>query len=478
MMNSIVEAVIANGKTFADKHAIVFNDKKISYSTLSEKIMSFAATLKLREIKKGSRIAIEADDLISFFAAFLGCQLAGCICVPIERNVSIYKLQEILRATKPTLIFMKNNGEEFEPFFQTPAPEKMRLPKANIASAIISTTGTTGSPVMVTHTNKSLLATNQNLAQGTNITSDTVLFSNMPFDLAAGFRRVFATLCEGGTCVLTNQPLTEALLLDCFENYHITFVSLIYVSINMLLGIRDEKLKEKMRTVNGVESASGPLSPFNMRAFHKLYPNVILYNVYGTTESGCILIHNTQDNTLENCLGKPTCNSEIFLIDENGHRVEQPGEYGYIAVKGDMNMQGYYRKKALTEEVMSNDYIVINDIAYFDKDGYYYFVSRVGDIIDFDGHKIIPTEVEAVISEFDRIKDCAYSAEENDYHEKIPTLYVVCDDEDANFEQLTTFMKKHLEHYKIPQKIIRVEQIPRTVTGKIMRKSLSISKGN
>lgn len=476
-MNSIVHAVLNNSEAFPDKNALIFDGEEITYSQFAEKITVFAAALKSKGIKKGSRIALEADDLISFFAAFLGCQLAGCIAVPIEKDISIYKLQNILKITKPALVFLKNNGENFESFVSDEKPpEKIKYPKPDSVAAIISTTGTTGQPVMVTHTNKSMFSTSRNLAGGTNITADTVLFSNIPFDLAVGFRRVFAALCEGATCVITNNRLSEELLSECFEKYNINYITLINVNINFLIDISDKELQKAIGNIKCVESVSGPLTPVNMRNFHKKYPNVTLYNVYGATESGCVIINNTSENSIEGCLGKPACNAEIFIIDENGNRVNEPGRYGYIAIKGDMNMVGYYRKKALTEEVMPDDYIVLNDIAYFDEEGYYYFVSRVGEIIDVNGHKIILTEIEKVIKEFDGIIDCACVAEDDFRYGQIPILYIVCSKKDFDFEGLEQYMKKRLEYYKIPQKIIPIEKIPRTSTGKVIRKPLSMIK--
>lgn len=152
---------------------------------------------------------------------------------------------------------------------------------------------------------------------------------------------------------------------------------------------------------------AGSITGQQIRSFCRQYPNTSLYNVYGATESGCILINDMSKNPVENCLGKPTVNTEISIVDENGAKVEQPNLYGYIAVKGDMNMSGYYHKKALTEKVMRSGRIVLNDIGYFDAEGYYYFVSRVGDIIDVGGHKIIPSEIEQAVSGYEGIVDCA-----------------------------------------------------------------------
>ncbi|MBQ5591212.1 MAG: acyl--CoA ligase [Clostridia bacterium] len=471
-MESIVQAVLEKSIDNPDKIAIATGIKKITYRELSELIISFATCLKEKGIKKGSRIIIEAVELTSFFAAYLGCQLAGVIAIPIERNISIYQLQNVMELTKPALVFFKSNGEKYNDYFGVIPENKIRYPKGNVVSTIASTTGTTGDSVLVTHTNKSMLATVQNLVNGINITEKTVLFTNVPFDLSAGYRRVLATLFVGATAVITYKPLKDELLLDFFKEYNINSVTLLNIDLNYIFSIKNEELLSRFSFLDFVETVAGSITSCDIHAFRAKFPNVTLYNVYGTTESGCLLINNTTDNPMENCLGKPSCNTEIKIIDENGKQVTTAGKYGYIAVKGDMNMQGYYRKKTLSESVMIDEHIIISDIIYFDENGYYYFVSRVGDIIDVSGRKVIPAEIENVAIEYDTIIDCACSSEEDNALGQIPVLYVVCKDKDYNIDKIKEYLKNNLEDYKVPKKIFRVKKIPRTSNGKILRRSL------
>lgn len=476
-MQNIVQAILANSTLTPDKTAIIADDKKISYQELAEKILIFSGSLKLRAVKRGSRIAIESDDLISYFAAFSGCLLSGMTAVPIEKDISIYKLHDILKSTKPALIFMKNNGESYDDFLSgSSVHDKIIYPKSSAMSVIIPTTGTTGKPVQVAHTNRSLLAETQNLSEGTNITSETVLFTNEPFNLALGYRRVFAVLYAGGTAVITHKPVTAGLIGDYIKNFNINAVSIVNTNINMLLDIEDPDLKQTLKHLTAVETTVGPVTSLQIRSFCRQYPSTVLYNVYGTTESGCVLINRASENPVERCLGKPAVHSEIFIVDENGDRVETPNQYGYIAVKGDMNMSGYYRKKALTEKVMHSDYIVMNDIGYFDDEGYFFFVSRVGDIINVDGHRFSPDDIEQVVSCYGGISDCACTAMEDHDHVQAPILYIVCTDPSFDTDRLQGYLEQNLEYYKVPKKIIPVDKIPRTATGKIMRKSLSIPK--
>lgn len=141
-----------------------------------------------------------------------------------------------------------------------------------------------------------------------------------------------------------------------------------------------------------------------------------------------------------------------------------------------MNMSGYYHKKALTAKIMHSDYIILNDIGYFDEDGFYYFVSRVGEVINAGEHKVIPGDIERAVSNYEGITDCACAILTTKDSIQVPILYIVCSVDDFDMEKLQDYLTQHLESYKLPEKIICLDKIPRTATGKILRKSLAISE--
>lgn len=474
-MESLVQAVLENSARNPDKTALIAGKKKLAYRELADKITVFAASLKAKKVKKGSRILIETQDLHSFYCAFLGCHLAGCIAVPAEADISIYKLHELLKAVKPTLIFWKDHGENYEDYFAGESLKKIVFPKEENEAVIVSTTGTTGNPALVSHTNKSMLAETQNLCVGTKITEDTVLFTSIPAHMAAGYRRVFAALYAGGTAVVTEEPVTLHMMGEYSANYKVNHLSLISTDIRLLTEEAASDRTERLDAVRYAESATSTLPNDTVLKFHNVFPHITLFNVYGTTESGCVLINNTLENFNDGCIGKPACNAEVSVVDEKGEQIETPGKYGYVAVRGSMNMKCYYRKKALTDKVFQGDRIVINDIVYFDENGDFYFVSRVGDVINVKGQKIIPGEIEKEAMKFGGIKECACVARDDEQMGQAPVLYIVCEDEASfEFDKLKEYLEERLESYRVPQSIIPIGKMPCTANGKIMRKHLSL----
>ena len=140
-----------------------------------------------------------------------------------------------------------------------------------------------------------------------------------------------------------------------------------------------------------------------------------------------------------------------------------------------MNMLGYYRKKALTRKVLQGDTVIINDIVYFDEDGYFYFVSRVGDVICVGDSKIIPSEIELAVMHYGGIRECACVAGHDKVLGEAPVLFIVCENRDEfDIDGLKSFLESNLETYHVPKSIIPIESMPCTSTGKIMRKHLSM----
>ncbi|MGN0673986.1 MAG: class I adenylate-forming enzyme family protein [Anaerovoracaceae bacterium] len=475
-MESLVQIITEISMKRPEHVALVSEGRSLSYGELADRICSFARALKRNGVKKGQRIMLETCDIPSFYTAFLGCQLAGCIAVPFETRMTAHKLDAFIASIKPSLIFSGNYGESYEAYFEADgSTRRLPMPKAESEAVIVSTTGTTGQPSFVIHSNRSLVSEVENLSEGTDIKEDTVLFCNYSSHLAAGYRRVFAALTKGATAVAAEGPLEMTGLKQMIKDYGINHLSLVNSDIRRLAEAAAEDESFTLPGIRTAESATSTLYYDTILSFHNHFPHITLYNVYGTTESGCLLINDTSDNLKDGCIGKPACNARISVVDENLNPIATPGKYGYPAVSGDMNMLGYYRKKALTRKVLQGDKVIINDIVYFDEDGYFYFVSRVGDVICAGDSKIIPSEIELAAMRFGGIRECACVAGNDKVLGEVPVLFIVCENRDEfDFTGFKAFLDDNLESYRVPKSIIPIESMPCTSTGKIMRKHLSM----
>ena len=207
----------------------------------------------------------------------------------------------------------------------------------------------------------------------------------------------------------------------------------------------------------------------------EILPNTRLYFAYGSSEAGCVSMYDYSKNRgLISCVGKPNKNANIFIVDDNRNPIKSSKEnQGLIAISGGMVMQGYYNAPELTEGVLKDGVVYTNDIGYIDDEGYVYMLGRKGDVINIGGLKIAPTEVENVVLRYPDIADCACFAVEDRMGGVVPKLNVVmkkgCELDTA---ALRAHMAKHLEAFKIPKQIVKVDELPKTSNGKLDRKNL------
>lgn len=472
-MESLVQAVLNNCILYSDKKAIIFNDKYITYKDLGKKILAFSDYLKKKNIKKGSKIAIEADNPILFYSVFLAVQLNSCIVIPLEKGISLYHLQEIIKSQNPAMVFSGHTGELSDISFNTDT--ELFVPDIKLLSdtpaAIISTTGTTGNPVMIVHTNNSILSTTITYLDSIPMNQSHVLYTCVPFHLAGGFRRVLSALYVGATSVISHNTFSAENISSEIDKNNINFLCTVNSNISSLFNCDEKYINKIAGNIDIVETYAGKLTSKLILNFYQLFPDTTLYNVYGTTESGCLLINNTKENPSDACIGKPTKLAEIFILDENDNIITDPGKYGYFAVKGPVNMKEYYRKKALTRQVMNDGLLKINDIGYFDENGYFYYVSRVGDIMNVNGYTITPDDIENIAINYQNISDCACACTEVSGMGQLPILYVVPND-NYDKKDFLNFLLNNMEAYKIPAAIREVSNIPRTTTGKVIRNVL------
>lgn len=478
-MDSIIKQIYENSVRLPGKTALTGQGQSVTYQELWNRAEAFAGELKkTARIRKGSRILLEeGEDLIGSVVAYLGIQLAEAVAVPVEYRISESSLEYVVERVKPLLVLSRDKITELLQASRESvgkSTKKRTFPGADQDSDIIFTTGTTGQPECILHTFGSMKATVENLIDLADMEEGDKYLLTAPFNLAFGLRRLLTSLYLGATAVLMKSlfPLNE--FYGAILQHRITYLVLIPSQLSVLLRGDREKLDVCIRQMRAVQVGSNAMVERDREEFLKRYPDTSLYYIYGSTETGCILgydCHSRQKGT--GCLGIPAKNAAVFLIDEKGEKVESPETYGFIAARGAMNMKGYYRKKALTEAMLRDGMALSRDIGYFDGEGYFYFVSRVGDVINVGTHKVIPQEIENAALEIPGVRECVCTAQKDARFGQVPKLVVVLDNEySCSIQDILIHLSEKLESYKVPQSIEVAEEIPKTIQGKVLRRRL------
>jgi len=224
-------------------------------------------------------------------------------------------------------------------------------------------------------------------------------------------------------------------------------------------------------------SAGEPLNVEVIDMFKK-YFNITVRDGYGQTEN-TLLLGVTKDMEVKpGSMGKPTPGNDVDIIDENGHPVEV-GEVGEIALKLDSPalFSGYYKDEKRTEETKIGDYYITGDRAYKDEDGYFWFEGRSDDIIVSSGYTIGPFEVEDALIKHPAVEECAVVGSPDDIRGQIVKAFIVLKNSvDKNDPNLVTELQDHVKSltapYKYPREIEFIDELPKTISGKVRRVEL------
>ena len=225
-----------------------------------------------------------------------------------------------------------------------------------------------------------------------------------------------------------------------------------------------------------VKSGAAPLAPELARRFTAA-TGIPIRQGYGMTEASPVthLGFLSPELYRPESVGMPVAQTDCRVVDEKGNDVA-PGEIGELVMRGPQFMQGYWKSPDATAAVLRDGWYWSGDIVRVDDDGFYYVVDRRKEMIKYKGFSIAPAEVESVMLEHPAVADCGVVSRVDAAGEEIPCAFVVLRDGEPSSqptaEKLQSFVAERLTHYKMPREIYFVQKLPRTASGKILRREL------
>ncbi len=479
MFNSIIDAIAYYSQKTPDKLCLRDSGGSISYRQYFEKICLEASALKKMNVKKGNHVVIKSAQSIDFLSAFHAVQLLGAVPVPLEKSVKADRLVSICKETESVLCIGDKlpdgfNGCCFKQLCEnTDTAEKFPLPEKQDVGEILFTTGTTGKSKGVVMCHGADVAVAQNVIYGVEMKKDNVEVIPMPLNHSFALRRYYANMVNGSCAILLDGVIFFNSFFECFEKYGATSAALAPSALSILLKIAKNRFADCREKIDYLQLGSAHLPENEKKQIKSLLPDARLYNIYGSSEAGCscVLNFNTSDD-LPYCIGKPTANSKIVFVDENGNETEACADSpARLITGGEMLMKEYYGDKALTDETLINSFVYSNDVGYKDKNGRVFMLGRMDDVIICGGNKIAPADVEAVCLEYEGVTDCALIGKADKLMGQIPKLFVVVN-ENYDEDEMIQFLTERLEAFQVPKAVQIIDEIPKTYNGKTLRKNL------
>ncbi len=362
-------------------------------------------------------------------------------------------------------------------------PEPRQNSQQSIA-ALPYSSGTTGLPkgVMLSHYN---LVANVYQIVGPNaepLAADDVMLCFLPLYHIYGLTVALTlSLTVGLTLVLMPRfDLQKLCALLIREG--VTMLPVVPPAISAMCQAVEAGMFPKNHTVRWIKSGAAPLAPELARRLSGL-TGIIVNQGYGMTEASPVThigFCEPPEMNRPASIGHPLALTECRILDLERNDPERnevaPGEQGELVMRGPQIMLGYWKEPQATAAVLRDGWYFSGDIVRCDAEGFYYVLDRKKEMIKYKGFPVAPAEVESVLLEHSAVRDCGVVAKPDLAAGEIPCAFVVLREgftpSDTLEKQLRDFVADRLAHHKQPREIHFVEALPRTPSGKILRREL------
>lgn len=502
------DVVLQSCQKNAGKTALVDTscDRRFTFAEYGSLVESLARGLILAGLSPGEVVAIFLPNSWEFAIAYHATTLAGGIPTllnpsyrereiryQLENSDTVFLitdaplLENVNLAGLPALrrVFTtRSTRPDCEPLANLLRPTSARFPEPlqnsqQTIGALPYSSGTTGLPkgVMLSHYN---LVANVYQTIGPNaapLTSHDVMLCFLPLYHIYGLTVALTlSLTLGSTLVLMPRFDVQKLCALLVEE-NITMMPVVPPAINAFCQAAEAGIFPKNHKLRWLKSGAAPLAPELARRMTDL-TGILVNQGYGMTEASPVthVGHNTPpEMNRPASIGQPLALTECRVVDLAGNDVA-PGEPGELAMRGPQIMQGYWKDPQATAAVLRDGWYFSGDIVRCDSDGFYYVLDRSKEMIKYKGFPVAPAEVEALLLEHPAVRDCGVVAKPDPAAGEIPCAFVVLRNgfapSDVLAKQLCDFVADRLAHHKQPREIRFVDTVPRTPSGKILRREL------
>jgi len=461
------------------------NGISLTYREAWHKIKCVAKNLtELYNIKKGDKVLIRCNQSVNYLIIYLACNLTNAIFVPVEESASDERIKDIAEETECTLYINTFRDESFcrcalyEDLFKVRDGQYVvSFPEPDDIAEILYTTGTTGKSKGIVMTHRANIALAENVKYGVSMREHNVEMVPLVMSHSHGMRTFYGNLLNGGTVVITNGVMNVKSVFTLMDTFKVTALDISPSAVQILIKLSKGEFWKKAEHLDYIEIGTAALPELLKEQLRENLPGVRLYNSYGSTESGrtCALNFSCTGSK-KNCIGKPSVNAELVFTDDDRNPIEAtPENPGLLASRGPMNMMCYWKNPDLTKEIFINGFICTNDLGYFDENGNVYVVGRRDDIINYNGIKVSPAEIEEKVMLYPDLIECACIGKTDNIAGQIPKLFVVPKNlETFDMNQFQAYLQEQLDRTKMPKQVELIEVLPRTYNGKLDRKALKL----
>ena len=466
-----------------------------SYATLEQEVTRFANFLAGLGLRKGERVAVQVEKSPQVIFFYLACLRAGLIYLPLNTAYTESELAYFLENAEPAVVVCDPQSEavfarigkqhHLQHLFSLDIHGKGSLITAseNVPATftttecgpddiavILYTSGTTGRPkgAMITHGN---LAANGRALQTTwQWQQQDVLLHALPIFHIHGLFVACHSVLLGGSKMLFVPKFDVHMIMKLLPKA--TVMMGVPTFYTRLLDQPDFN-RDVCKNIRLFISGSAPLLEQTFDEFQQRTGHTILER-YGMTETGMNTSNPVDGPRLAGTVGLPLPGVEVRIVDEQNQPVSSDN-VGLLQVKGENVFKGYWRMPEKTAEDFTTDgFFITGDLAKYNDQGYISIVGRNKDMVITGGYNVYPKEIELLLDEIEGIKESAViGLPHKDFGEAVTAVIVPDDMQHISDEKfIIAQLKEKIANYKVPKKIIILEQLPRNTMGKVQKNIL------
>jgi fatty-acyl-CoA synthase/long-chain acyl-CoA synthetase len=346
----------------------------------------------------------------------------------------------------------------------------------NIAATMIYTSGTTGKPKGALRRGRPADPAVVGLLGLIGYTPDDIYLTSGPLYHSGpgGFMGVAVAL---GQTIVTQRKFDPEDWLRLVHTYRVSSTFSAPALIRMVCSLPPEvKARYDRSSMTRMIANAAPWSFALKQQYLADFPEDSLWEVYGSTELGvnCVLEPKDQLRKPGSC-GKPAPGVEVRLLDAADREVTGagPDHPGELYVRSTIVFDEYYKLKESYDSARRGDFHTVGDIAYRDEEGYVYICDRKNDMIITGGMNVYPAEIEAVLEQHPRIYEAAvFGIPSQEWGEGVHAVVVPRPGASLSEQDVMSFSREHLARYKVPRSVSFTEELPRTGSGKILKRVL------
>jgi len=462
-------------------------------------------------IKRGDRVMLVLKRHYQFWFAILGLHKLGAIAIPATNQLVEHDFTYRFEAAGVSAILCTADGDTAHQVDLAEQTCGMKLTKVLVGGRregwhdfdaeyglfsrrfvraedapcgddpmlMFFTSGTTGYPKIATHSYKYALGHYVTAKYWHLVERDGLHFtiSETGWGKALWGKLYGQWLCEGAVFTYDFDRFDAEKILPMFAKYHITTFCAPPTMYRML--IKQDLSHYDLSSIRHATTAGEALNPEVFYQFEKA-TGLRIYEGFGQTEMTLGIANLIGTPIKPGAMGKPVPGYGIDIVDPDGNPVED-GVSGEIVIHTDPKptcgvFLGYYGNEEKTKEVWHDGLYHTGDVAWRDEDGYYWYVGRADDVIKSSGYRIGPFEIESTIMELPYVLECGVSAAPDEVRGQVVKASIVLipgvEGTEALKKEIQNYVKTHTAPYKYPRIVVFRDELPKTISGKIMRNQL------